>query len=411
MMTSFVLGDGFSPPPLPPRPRPQMATPPPPPPYPRPRLPRSEDARIVFQDPTSATLSTYFIGGIETDPNTARVELGNSMARENVKNTTRAAALFHITNFLHMPQWAACSEALVENGAVLPCRTGDFPHRCVDGARHCGTVQDNTYAPWVEIDLRKGKPTDRDYYFFALYVTLPPEPEYGNLFFASAQGVSEDRGDITNRFYELEVFDENHNPLRKQCKPYHRQSVDFYVDGMAYFQYVCLEALAGDDEYVAMRDVRFVRLTLLGNYRTLWITGLRVEWRSLTQLPPSLPPPPPLPPLPPQPAAPPDLPTSSHACHTYSLLSFGTSYPVAFEEPCGLTKEGCCALAYGHNQTAAWHLSPSGCCTLLDVPEAEWADLASAATQPLPNINPSLIGAVKTSGARTLLPSAYLAGG
>ena len=95
----------------------------------------------------------------------------------------------------------------------------------------------------------------------------------------------------------------------------------------------------------------------------------------------------------------------------YSVSSFGTAYPVAFEEPCGLTQEACCALAYDHNQTAAWHLSPSGCCTLLDVPEAEWADLASAATQPLPNINPSLIGAVKTSGARTLLPSAYLAGG
>ena len=36
--------------------------------------------------------------------------------------------------------------------------------------------EENTRAPWIEIDLRDGKPTDRDYYFFALYVTLPPSP-------------------------------------------------------------------------------------------------------------------------------------------------------------------------------------------------------------------------------------------
>jgi hypothetical protein len=404
MMTSFVLGDGFSPPPLPPRPRDGPPPPPPPPPPPRPRLPAAEEGRVVYQDPLAVTLSTYFIGGVETDPATASTATGNSMARNNMANATREQAFQDITWTVGQQQWAACSEALADLTAVLPCRTGDFPQRCINGARHCGTTWENTHEPWVEIDLREGKPTDRDYYFFALYVSLPPEPEYAQLFFASAQGVSEDRGDVTNRFYELEVFDENHNPLPTQCKPYHRQSVDFYTVGMAYFQYVCLEALAEDAEYEQMRHVRFVRLTLLGEYRTLWITGLRAEWRSLEALPPSLPPPPPSPPLPPMPVAPPDAPAVTHECHLYQDLSFGTAYPVAFKEPCGLTAEACCHLAHDHANTAAFHLSASGCCMLLNVPSADQAGLASQATQPTVVRNDALSPVVGWSGARKTVP-------
>ena len=404
MMTAFVLGDGFSPPPLPPQPRAGPPPPPPPPPPPRPRIPAAEEGRVVFQDPLAVTLSTYFIGGVETDPTTASTATGNSMARENVANATREGVFQDITWTVAKHQWAACSQALLNQGAVLPCRSGDFPHRCINGARHCGTTWENTHEPWVEIDLREGKPTDRDYYFFALYVSLPTEPEYGKLFFASGQGVSEDRGDVTNRFYELEVFDENHNPLPTQCKPYHRQSVDFYAERMAYFQYVCLEALADDAEYAAMRHVRFVRLTLLGEYRTLWVEGLRAEWRSLEALPPSLPPPPPSPPVPPQAAAPPDAPALSYACHVYQDVSFGNAYPVAFKEPCGVTTDDCCRFAYDHNHTAAFHLSPSGCCTLLSVASADQAGLASQATQPLVVRNDALSPVVAWAGARTTVP-------
>jgi hypothetical protein len=410
MMTAFVLGKGFSPPPLPPRPQVQDSPPPPPPSPPRPRLPEAEDARIVRQEPEEVTLSTYFIGGPETDPDTATTSLGNYMARENVANATRDAALEDIANQVYQENWAACSQPLVDAGAVLPCRTGDFPHRCINGMRHCGTTEENTRAPWIEMNLHHGLPRDRDYYFFALYVMLPSEPEYARLFFQSAQGVSEDRGDVTNRFYELEVFDTNHNPLPRQCKPYHKQQVDFYTEGMAYFQYVCLDALADDEAYTTMRRVRYVRLTLLGEYRMLWLTGLHVEWRTLEALPPSLPPPPPSPPAPPQPAAPPDHPVFAHTCHTYPGLAFGDRYNVSFEEPCGLTADACCRLAYDHNHTAAFHLSPSGCCTLLEAPEAEWADLASGATQPLVD-GGSTRPVVQVGGARKSLPSAYLVGG
>ena len=398
MMTSFLLGDGFSPPPPPPRSDFVFkASPPPPPSPPRPRLPEAELARIVYQSPQAATLSTHFLGGAESDPATASTDKGNAMALENVANATREDVLQEIANTFSPAKWAACSEALVN--AALPCRTADLPQRCLNGAEHCGTTWDNQRAPWIELDLREGKPTDRDYYFFALEVSLPTDPELGALFFQSAQVVSEDRGDVTNRFYELEVFDSDHNPLRMQCKPYFKQSVDFYTGGMFYFQYVCLEALAEDDAYVAMRDVRFVRLTLLGEYRMLWLTGTRVAWRTLEALPPSLPPPPPVPPVPPQPHAPPDPPALGPlACHEYASKSFGGVYDVAFKEPCGLTAVQCCQLAYEHDHTAAWQLSVSGCCTLLNVPEGAHVALSVGSTTPI-----IVDRQVSVSGARQAL--------
>ena len=415
MMTSFLLGDGFSPPLPPPLDvveREDVYRPPPPPPSPLAfaPLPDEELARVVFQSPVAVELSTYFVGGAETDAATASAETGNAMALDNVANVTREAAFQAITYALEQPQWAQCSQALIGAGAVLPCRTGDFPQRCINGARHCGTTDENTRAPWIELDLRKGLPTDRDYHFFALEVALPAVPELGQLFFQSAQGVSQDRGDVTNRFYTLEVFDLNHNPLATQCKPYHKQSTDFYSEGMTHFQYVCLDALAEDAAFVAMRDVRFVRLTLLGEHRMLWLMGARAVWRTLEAMPPSPPLPPASPPTPPQAAAPPDPPPFVHECHEYTDLSFGDAYPVAFEEPCDLSPAECCRLSYDHNQTAAWHLSPSGCCTLLEVPRAEWSSLATQATQPQVD-GQTTRPLVKVSGARKSVPVTYLAGG
>ena len=411
MVTAFVLGDGFSPPLPPPVEEVRAASTrasPPPSPLAFARLPDDELARVVYQSPMAVSLSTYFMGGVEVEPDTASTETGNAMALDNVANVTRNAAFQDITDTLNEPQWARCSQALMDQGAVLPCRTGDYPQRCINGAEHCGTVEENMRAPWMELDLRENKPADRDYYFFALEVALPVVPELGELFFKTAEGVSEDRGDVTNRFYELEVFDVNHNPLRIQCKAYHKQSVDFYTEGMTHFQYVCLDALAEDDAYVVMRHVRFVRLTLLGEHRMLWLMSTRVLWRTLEALPPSLPPPPPEPPVPPMPVAPPDPPPWLADCHEYVDLSFGDVYPVAFKEPCGLTAGACCALAYDHNHTAAFHLSPSGCCTLLDVPEYDWNGLAGVGLATTA-ITPLVAGTtssplVAVSGARSTVP-------
>ena len=261
---------------------PEGALPPPPTPSPpRPRLPVSDSALVVHFEPTRVTLSTYFLGEVETDPDTASTAGGNLMTLTNVANATRTAALDTITNSALPPhKWAACSQLLT--ASPLPCRTGDTPARCLDGARRCGTTEANTAAPSLELDLTDDRPTGADHYFFGLEFSLPSNPEFAQLFFESSTHQGERAiGDVTNKYYELEVFDAAHNPLPVQCKPYHRQSVDVYSDGLTAFQYVCLEASATDDEYVAMRDVHYVRFTLLGEYRMLWLEGVRVVWRAL----------------------------------------------------------------------------------------------------------------------------------
>tara|TARA_Y100000389_G_C17469136_1_gene528661 strand:+ start:4191 stop:8210 length:4020 start_codon:yes stop_codon:yes gene_type:complete len=383
-----VLGDGFSPPPPPPIISPISPGPPPPPKPPRPRLPALEEGRVVYQSPERVTMSTYFMGGPEDGTGDALTGVRNDMGLTNVANIVRQRAHESMSNGgREYTQWAACSQALRE--APLPCRTGDDPTRCVAGARHCGTVDENTEAPWMELDLRDALPIDRDYYFFGLEIQLPNDPSLAVLFFQSAQGVSNDRGDITNRYYEVEVLDEYHNPLPTQCKPFWRQSVDVYVTGLTDFQYVCLQPSAEDAEYEALRGVRFVRITLLGSHRMIWLKSVRVVWRTLEELPPSAPPPPDPPPLnasePRPPGAPPDPPPRFVVgnCLSYPRLSFGTAYPQQFEEPCGLSFDECCALSHEHNHTAVFTLTAAGCCVLFSVPDATNRNaLATGATVP-----------------------------
>ena len=363
MMQSFLFDGSFTPPSLPPLETVLVPPPPPPPPSPPvPKIPRAESDRVVFIDPSVVRLSTYFLGESElrSSPTTASTSLGNQMALHNVANATRAAALQTITDqSLPMSAWAACSTASA--AAPLPCRTADLQSRCLDGARHCGPTEDNTEAPFLEIDLLSEWPTDRDFYFFALEVLLPRASEFAALFFSSSQGGTD------NRLYTVTVYDETHNPLERQCKPYYEQSIDHYTDGLVHFQFVCLEALAEDSEYQAMTKVRFVRLTLTGSYRMIWLEGLTVVLRTTVDLEPSPPPSPRLPPSPPSPLAPPDPPPDTRSCTFHNQLVFDPAIvPLtqAFVEPCGLSRTACCALAYDHPDTFVLQLSAAGCCTL-----------------------------------------------
>ena len=383
MFQRFVLGDGFSPPsPTPLMPYNLQPPPPPPPSPPRPSLPKNESDRIVYYEPERVKLSTYFIGGYETHPATASEAVGEDMPLTNLKNTTREIVLNSITiASLPTDQWAACSPRMIANGAVLPCRTGDVPERCLDGFdRHCGTEQENTEAPWLEIDMidafeqltEDANQPLRDYYFWGLELQLPDDEESGKLFWESAQ-----TSDDVSWAYTVTVYDETHNPLSTQCKPFYEQVVDHWTAGLDRFQYVCLGASAELATYALMRSVRYVRITLRGSYRMLWIDRLKVVWRTLRELPPSPPPLPSTPPPPPLPLAPPDAPSppAAHTCTKYEKLRLDASLLtdgllLVYQEPCGLTFEQGCALAYEHDRTHVFQLSAGGCCTLLDVPNA-----------------------------------------
>ena len=321
-------------------------------------------------------LSTYFIGGYERDTASASEEIAENMPLTNLKNATRETVLRSIANPANpVDGWAACSDRMIQQGAVLPCRTGDTPERCIDGVdRHCGTTQENTEQPWLEVDMRNvledlGEDAPlRDYYFWGMEVTLPSEEAHGKLFWESAQ-----TSDDVSWAYTVTTYDENHNPLPQQCKPFYEQIVDHWTPGLVHFQYVCLGASAALETYALMRTVRYVRLTLRGAYRMLWLDRIRAVWRALDPLPPPFPSPPspPSPPPGPDPPAPP----AAHTCTNYTRLRIDASaltggLLLVHEEPCGLTFAQCCALAYEHARAHVFELSASGCCTLFDAPNA-----------------------------------------
>lgn len=302
------------------------------------------------------------------------------MPLTNLKNATRDTVLRSIANPANpVDQWAACSDRMIQNGAILPCRSGDTPERCIDGVdRHCGTTQENTEQPWLEVDMRDvledlGEDAPlRDFYFWGLELQLPDEEQPGELFWKSAQS-DEDK----DTAYTVTVYDESHNPLPQQCKPFYEQVVDHWTAGLDRFQFVCLGASAALESYRVMRTVRYVRITLRGSYRMVWIQNLKVVWRTLDQLPP-FPPPSPSPPSPPPgpPAAPdpPSLP-AAHTCTKYDNVRLDASTLTGgllrlHEEPCGITFAQCCAFAYEHARAHVFELSASGCCTLFDAPNA-----------------------------------------
>ena len=64
---------------------------------PRPLLPSSESDRIVYYEPERVKLSTFFIGGYETNPATASIEVGANMALTNMANATRDTVKASIT--------------------------------------------------------------------------------------------------------------------------------------------------------------------------------------------------------------------------------------------------------------------------------------------------------------------------
>ena len=120
LQMAFVLGPDFTPPSLSPQPPPSPIGLPPSPSPPRPRLPDAEDARIVYQSPTHVTLSTYFLGEPETDPETASRGSGNQMGLTNIANRTRNNAINAISDGqLPYHQWAACSDALKDAGSFI----------------------------------------------------------------------------------------------------------------------------------------------------------------------------------------------------------------------------------------------------------------------------------------------------
>ena len=391
----FQLDYTFGAPALPPI-APEGSDPPPPPPSPPSPRPPLAESRIIRLVPIyAATLSTYFLPQIAPSPppygyaqwsrklqaTNAASQMGVTVTAED-RGTIDAALASGGSEYT---QWAACTQSMATE-AFLPCRTSGAPFRCLDGARHCGTVLENTHEPFVELDFHDYKP---DYngrmYLFLVHFKLPPQEEYARLLFHPLDAYG---GDVqANRGWRLTVYDDYHHELPVQCQDWnYGSSATEYTEGLTDLHHLCLKPTAIDEEYEVLSKARFLRITLIGEYRQVWVDQIDVYFRAITDVGPNneyvvreapTPPPSPLPApsVPPDPPAPPAPPPAA-PCTFYAAQA-----PALWEtfvrakEPCGLTATRCCELAHEHNKAVqdtnsgtmvdSFVLSSSGCCSLL----------------------------------------------
>ena len=322
LQTRFVLGAGFSPP-VPPPLAPNVALSPPPPSPPRPRIPAAIAATLTYVDPTSTYLSTYFLAdGVDPPPPPnpppppgRRLDGGPGMGV--ALSTSERSSILSGLNGVEMGKWAACTLSL--QSALLPCRSGVAASRCIDGARTCGSVDENGAAPYLELDFHDVAPEDK--YLFAIDFHLPATEEYARLFFETVYGV-------WGQGYRVDLYDEGRVPLSYACLSWSEQSVGAYEAGLRTVQFRCMSSLATDAEYTEVARARLARLTLLGTLRHIWLDSVQLVFRPIPTLDETLPSPPPalLPLSPPLPSAPPDAPSppsspSSHSCIFHSRKS------------------------------------------------------------------------------------------
>jgi hypothetical protein len=268
--------------------------------------------------------------------------------------------------------------------APLPCRTAGNPLRCLDGARHCGSAEENTYEPFVELDFHEYKPDfNGRMYLFLVKFRLPANEEYARLVFHPLDAYG---GDVQeNRGWRLQVYDDHHHDLPVQCQEWnYGASATEYTEGLVDLHHLCLKPTAPSEAYEALSRARFLRITMIGNFRQIWFDKIDVFFRAITDLKPGTndtyivsaapPPPPSQEPAPLPPPAPPDPPASPPvSCVFYpNEVKSGWEEHVVLNEPCGLTAEQCCGLGNEYNIGSPYGvdsfvLSATGCCALLRV--------------------------------------------
>jgi hypothetical protein len=279
---------------------------------------------------------------------------------------------------------AACTDSLIDAGAPLPCRTGGNPIRCFAGARACGTAEENTREPFVELDFHDyNPPFGGRAYLFEVKFHLPPQEEYGELLFHPPSTYG---GDLqANRGWRMEVYDEHRTLLPVQCQDWNiGATATEYVEGLRTVEHACLHATATDDDYEVMAQARIVKITLVGEYRQVWLDSIDVVFRAITRVAIGAngtlvdvvadgpPPPPPAESPPPSPSAPPDPPSPPPLAicpWTTGQAPVGWQTHVIVNEPCHIVRDECCAHGRerqrAHSDVVAIVLDAEGCCFLV----------------------------------------------
>jgi hypothetical protein len=337
MHVQFELGDlSWNPPSLPPL-VPNVEPPPPPPSPPSPRPPKEEQDKLKMVPVYRARLSSYYM---ESNASLVHTEIS---------------------------QLAGCTESLRDLGTTLPCRTGVNPIRCFDGERHCRTAYENALEPFVEFDFSDYDPGR--FYLFAVHFKLPVQEDFGRLFFHPDPLYGGDTQ--ANRGWKLTAYDESHHELSVQCQDWNYGSnAAEHIEGLTDVTHACLSPLATDHDYEILSGARYLRITLIGQWRQIWLDDVQIYFRRLPQAAPHPPPPPPanLPRPPLGPEQPPSPPALDAPFTFYSQLVYANwNQHVIAHEPCGMTAAACARAARQRAGATAFVLSASGCCHVLEI--------------------------------------------
>lgn len=309
----------------------------------------------------SVVLSTYFVP--EALPGRSMLQVYGTWPMHVPSSDLFLTASREIVDQIRMnlvntryTNWAGCARTQ-DATPPLPCRTSAAPVHCIPGARRCGTLEENSRSPFAEFGVEH---IPSGYALFTIEFILDEDPNRASLLF---QGFYERSGSG----YEITLFDGGHNPLSVSCRPLREQSTVVYGTGLRYVQHRCARATATEETLGELARVRFIRITLPGEFRQFWVQRVHIKFRKFDNPTLSLPPPVITPqPRPSSPSAPPDAPLLP-GCTKYTGVVWSTSqFTHVADEPCGLSHEQCCAIAQ-QNDVDAYTLGESGCCSLVNL--------------------------------------------
>ena len=260
---------------------------------------------------------------------------------------------------------------------LLPCVSAVRADNCLDGVRACDrrvggsddALRRNSVDPQLEVQL-EAPPRFRRAFLHSVKLYLPQTYEFASLLFQSAEPTG-------GSGYRIEALRGDGSVAATASDP---------VAGVPDSRELEVLFAPVDDDaqvYRALADVLYVRLTLLGDFRQIWLKRVEVVEKTFDEGQLALEPPSP----PPRPDSPPSPPESTATCSFAAggALDDGVVVRMDFEG-CGLSQDQCCKAAASSYSAAevgtgalAFLLSDHQCCSTMIVDADAKSKVAVAA--------------------------------
>lgn len=252
-----------------------------------------------------------------------------------IDNTAGALALLTFRLATYTTAQMVCNPA-----QALACASGSVVEQCINGARRCGTAEENARDPFVEFEFQ----LTRDSYLWGIRFALPRRSELLDLFVGAKR---------------VELWGPRNTPI-----PCFEGGAEITATPTEYYvNVICAAPTATDDQLRTLATAWRARLTLTGEYRQVWLSHeqpVQVIERPLSAAEVEVLALPPSPMQPPAPAPPPLL----GSCNFGSKVWLDTAVLRREHEPCGMSHDDCCAARYDRG-ARAYEIDDAGCCTVL----------------------------------------------